>query len=168
MRSASNGPATESFKPSKGAALDCLRRAVALSDCSLKESALRWPLDAHGDGLRKLRAEGFDFSQPVLIDFKVFFEVWPPHRDAMLRLGQEYSSVASCRVGDGAGGYLEFQVYALLSYELVKNTTCYVTELMSPYRGACLSWGVECVTERCEVFALDLSKARCAVGLPCE
>ena len=134
---------------------------MAHSDCDLKESTLRWPHDAHGDGLRKLRAEGFDFSQRVLIDFKVFFEVWPPHKDAMLRLGREYSSVASCGIVDGLGGYLEFQVYALLTYELVKNTTCYVTELMSPYRGACLSWGVECVSERCEVFALEMSEAQC-------
>jgi Regulator of ribonuclease activity B len=145
------------FTPSsKGAALDCFRRAV-LSDCYLKESALRWPYDAHGDGLRKLHADGFDFSKRVLIDFKVFFEV-RPHKDAMVRLSQEYPSVAWCGIDDESAGYLEFQVYALLSYDLVNNTTSYVTELMSPYRGACLSWGVDFEPERCEVFSVELGE----------
>jgi hypothetical protein len=123
--------------------LDCLRRAVVLSDCYLKDSALRWPRDIHGDGLRRLQADGFDFSKPTVIDFKVYFEVWPAHKDAMLRLAQECSGVASCGTEDEFGGYLEFQIYALLSYELVTNTMSYVTELMTAYRGACLSWGVE-------------------------
>jgi hypothetical protein len=123
--------------------LDCLRRAAVLSDCYLTESALRWPRDAHGDGLRRLQANGFDFSKPTVIDFNVYFEDWPAHKDAMLRLTREYSSVSSCRTDDEFGGFLEFQVYALLTYELVTNTMGYVTELMSAYRGACLSWGVE-------------------------
>lgn len=136
--------------------MDCLRRAAVLSDCHLKDSSHRWPSDPHGDGLRGLYENGFDFSKPVLIDFKVFFEAWPAHKDAMLRLCREYSSVSSCGTEDECGGYLEFQVYALLTYELVTNTTSYVTELMSPYRGACLSWGVEFErSQQCEVFSLD-------------
>lgn len=123
--------------------MDCLRRAVVLSDCRLKDARFRWPRDPHGDGLRGLYANGFDFSKPAVIDFKVYFEAWPAHRDAMLRLCREYSSVSSCGTDDECGGFLEFQVYALLTYELVTSTTDYVTELMSPYRGACLSWGVE-------------------------
>jgi len=136
--------------------LDCLRRAVVLSDCRLKDAAFRWPRDVHGDGLRRLFANGFDFSQPVVIDFKVYFEAWPAHRDAMLRLCREYSSVASCGTDDEHGGFLEFQVYALLTYELVTGTMEYVTELMSPYRGTCLSWGVEFVPpQQDEVFSLE-------------
>lgn len=123
--------------------MDCLRRAAVLSDCYLSVSGLRWPQDPHGDGLRRLQANGFDFSKPTVIDFKVYFEAWPAHKDAMLRLARDYSSVSSCRTDDELGGFLEFQVYALLTYELVTNTMGYVSELMSPYRGACLSWGVQ-------------------------
>lgn len=136
--------------------MDCLRRAAVLSDCHLKDSSHRWPQDPHGDGLRGLYENGFDFSKPVVIDFKVFFGAWPAHKDAMLRLCREYSSVSSCGTDDECGGFLEFQVYALLTYELVTSTTSYVTELMSPYRGACLSWGVDFARpQQFEVFSLE-------------
>ena len=136
--------------------MDCLRRTAVLSDGYLTESDLRWPHDPHGDGLRRLRANGFDFSKPTVIDFKVYFEAWPAHTDAMLRLVREYPSVSSCRTDDGTEGFLEFQVYALLTYEVVTNTMSYVTELMSPYRGVCLSWGVEFARpQQAEVFASD-------------
>jgi Regulator of ribonuclease activity B len=136
--------------------LDCLRRTTVLADCYITESDLRWPQDPHGDGLRRLRANGFDFSKPTLIDFKVYFEAWPAHKDAMLRLIREYTSVSSCGTDDELGGYLEFQVYALLTYELVTNTMAYVSDLMSPYRGSCLSWGVEFARhQQAEVFAPD-------------
>jgi hypothetical protein len=92
-----------------------------------------------------------------VIDFKVYFEAWPAHTDAMLRLAREYTSVSSCRTDDDFGGYLEFQVYALLTYELVTNTMSYVTEIMSPYRGTCLSWGVEFAQpQQTEVFVADM------------
>ena len=137
--------------------MDCLRRAVVLSDYYLTESDLRWPQDPHGDGLRRLAANGFDFLKPVVIDFKVYFEAWPAHPEAMLRLTREYTSVSSCGTDDEVGGFLEFQVYALLTYELVTNTVSYVTELMSPYRGACLSWGVEFARpQRTEVCVPDM------------
>jgi hypothetical protein len=45
-------------------------------------------------------------------------------------------------IDDDRDGYLEFQVYALVSYELIKNIQSYVTELMSPYRGVCSSWEI--------------------------
>lgn len=136
--------------------MDCLRRAAVLSDGYLTDSALRWPRDPHGDGLRRLQANGFDFTKPAVIDFKVYFEAWPAHKEAMLRMTHEYSSVSSCGTDDEFGGFLEFQVYALLTYELVTNTMGYVTEIMSPYRGACLSWGVEFArSEATEVFSPD-------------
>lgn len=133
--------------------MDCPRRAVLLSDYCLTETDLRWPQDPHGDGLRRLEENGFDFLKPVVIDFKVYFEAWPAHTDAMLRLTREYTSVSSCGTDDEVGGFLEFQVYALLTYELVTNTMSYVTELMLPYRGACLSWGVQFARpQQTEVF----------------
>ena len=100
------------------------------------------PLDVDREALEKLRENGFDFSKSRLIDFTVDFTSWPPHRRAMRLLQQDYPSVAFCTIEEGEAGYLEFQVYALLSYKLVTNTRRYVTELMAPYSGVCSSWSV--------------------------
>jgi hypothetical protein len=100
------------------------------------------PRDVDGEALDKLKENGFDFSKPCLVEFTVDFSSWPPHREAMKRLAQDYPSAAACRVDDDKEGYLEFQVYALVSYELVTNIQSHVTELMAPYNGVCSSWAV--------------------------
>jgi Regulator of ribonuclease activity B len=97
--------------------------------------------DVDGEALQKLKENGFDFSKPGLVEFTVDFRSWPPHREAMRLLRRDYPSVAVCTVSD-EGGFLEFQVYALVSYELVTNTQRHVTELMAPYHGICASWAV--------------------------
>ena len=103
---------------------------------------MRWPADADSDALLRLAEDGFDFSKPGLIEFNVDFRSWPPHREAMARLARDYPSATVCETDDDHEGYLEFQVYALVSYELVTNIQSYVTELMAPYHGVCASWGV--------------------------
>jgi Regulator of ribonuclease activity B len=100
------------------------------------------PPDVDREALEKLRDNGFDFSKSRLIEFTVHFQSWPPQRGAMRLLRYDYPSVAFCTVEESEAGYLEFQVYALLSYELVTNTQRYVTELMAPYHGVCSSWSV--------------------------
>jgi hypothetical protein len=100
------------------------------------------PPDVDREALEKLRDNGFDFSKSRLIDFTVDFKSWPPHRGALRLLRHDYPSVAFCTIEEGEAGYLEFQVYAVLSYELVTNIQRYVTELMAPYHGACSSWSV--------------------------
>jgi hypothetical protein len=100
------------------------------------------PADADAEALMRLSDGGFNFSKPRLIEFNVHFSTWPPHREAMARLARDYPSAAVCVTDDDRDGYLEFQVYALLSYELIKNIQSYVTELMSPYRGVCSSWEI--------------------------
>ena len=100
------------------------------------------PRDVDGEALDRLQENGFDFSKPRLVEFTVDFSSWPPHREAMKRLSQDYPSVAVCRVDGDKAGYLEFQVYALLSYELVTNIQSHVTELMAPYNGVCSSWAL--------------------------
>lgn len=108
------------------------------------------PRDVDGEALDKLKENGFDFSKPRLVEFTVDFSSWPPHREAMKRLSRDYPSVAVCR-GDGdQDGYLEFQVYALVSYELVTNIQSHVTELMAPYNGVCCSWVVLVVASTLE------------------
>jgi hypothetical protein len=104
---------------------------------------MSWPADVDGDVLRSLEEGGFDFASPALIDFNVDFQHWPPARAAIEALARHYPGL---EVHDPEGeeevGYLQFQVYALVTYELVMNIQSEVTELMAPFRGECSSWGL--------------------------
>jgi hypothetical protein len=111
-------------------------------DGQLRRKVPCGPPDVDREALEKLRENGFDFSKSRLIDFTVDFKSWPPQRGALKLLRHDYPSVAFCTVEEDQAGYLEFQVYALLSYELVTNIQRYVTELMAPYHGVCASWSV--------------------------
>ena len=117
------------------------------SDVQLGGSVMRWLADPDGNALMRLAEEGFDFSKPGLLEFSVNFRSWPPPRGAMTRLSRDYPSASVCVTDDDRDGYLEFQVYALVSYELVTNIQRYVTELMAPYHGVCGSWNVVRLTE---------------------
>lgn len=121
--------------------MDWFRRAAALSDGLSTELHSRWPRDPHGDVLRKLEADGFDFSRPALIDFNIRFQSQLPHH-VLKRLCRDYPSMALWRIDEDSGDCLEFQVYALVSYELVINTLGHVIELMSPCKGIRSSWAV--------------------------
>jgi hypothetical protein len=112
------------------------------SDARVDGGVMRWLADPDGDALLKLAEDGFDFSKPGLVEFNVDFRSWPPPRGAMVCLSRHYPSASVCVTDDDHDGYLEFQVYALVSYELVTNIQSYVTELMAPYHGVCASWGV--------------------------
>jgi hypothetical protein len=109
---------------------------------SPKRTVVDWPDDVNGEVLRTLKDGGFDFSKPSLIDFNVDFQSWPPHPEALRLLSRDYPSAMVCEEEECHAGYLEFQVYALVTYELVTNTQSHVTELMGPYKGRCSSWGV--------------------------
>jgi len=102
-----------------------------------------WPEDADGAAFRRLVQHGFDFSKPCLIDFNVDFETWPPAPAALRILSREYPSARLIEPDDDDDeGYVEFQVYAIPTYELVIHVQDYVTGLMAPFHGACCSWGV--------------------------
>jgi hypothetical protein len=101
-----------------------------------------WPNDADGDVLRRLEADGFDFSKPRLIDFNVDFETWPPAAEAVRLLACEYPSAALVAPDEHGEGYIEFQVHAIPSYELVTGVQDNVSKLMAPFHGVCNSWGV--------------------------
>lgn len=124
--------------------MDWFRRAAALSDCSSIEADPRGPIAPQGDAFRKLAEGGFDFSRPALIDFSLRVNPRPAHH-VLRRLCRDFPNIASCRPEDGSGEYLEFQVYALVSPELIVNTLCHVMELVSPYKGSCPTWGVVAV-----------------------
>ena len=101
-----------------------------------------WPNDADGDVLRRMKQKGFDFSKPHLIDFNVDFEDWPPADEAVEWLKREYPSSIVHPPTEEMNGYVQFQVFERLSYELVAGTQSYVTEKMSKFGGYCESWGV--------------------------
>jgi hypothetical protein len=103
---------------------------------------MNWPNDADGDVLRSLHESGFDFSKATLIDFNVDFRSWPPPPEAVALLSREYPSLKVYAPEDSGDGYLQFQVYALATYELVTNVQAHVTELMVPFKGECDSWGI--------------------------
>lgn len=120
-----------------------LARTQFHSDGCVDASLAYWPVDVDAEVLRKLREDGFNFSTPSVIEFNVHFSSWPPHRDALRSLSQDYPSAAVCVTdADDHDGYLEFQVYALVSYELIRNIQSYVSELMAPYQGVCSGWAV--------------------------
>jgi Regulator of ribonuclease activity B len=108
----------------------------------MTERAMDWPADVDGDVLRALQDAGFDFSKPTLIDFNVDFRNWPPPQAALTELSRHHPSVEVIEPDEDHDGYLLFQVYALVTYELVMNIQNEVTERMTPFQGECSSWGV--------------------------
>jgi Regulator of ribonuclease activity B len=103
---------------------------------------MTWPSDADGDVLRRLEQSGFDFSKSTLIDFNVDFQSWPPPAAAIAALSRHYPSVRAYEPDGEFAGYLQFQVFARVTHELVTNIQHEITDLMSPYDGECSSWGV--------------------------
>jgi hypothetical protein len=103
---------------------------------------MSWPNDVDGDLFRTLAESGFDFAKPTLIDFNVSFRSWPPSPHAVARLCRDYPSVVMYEPESDIDGFLQFQVYALVTYEFVTNIQSEVTEMMAPFRGECSTWGV--------------------------
>ena len=101
-----------------------------------------WPDDADGNVLRRMEAGGFDFQEPCLIDFNVDFENWPPSPDALMVLRKNFPSTKVYEPSNNGDGYVQFQVFEKLSYELVMNIQSEVSDWMAPYGGICESWGV--------------------------
>ncbi len=101
-----------------------------------------WPENVDGEVLRRMQKSGFDFSKPCLIDFDIDFEKWPPAREAITAIEREYPSAIVYEPTAEFSGYIEFQIYGCLTYELVTTTQTYVTALMKPYDGVCDCWGV--------------------------
>jgi hypothetical protein len=89
-----------------------------------------------------MQQAGFDFGNPCLIDFNVDFGTWPPAKTAIRELEQRYPSTKVYEPTADDDGYVQFQLFEILSYDLVVRTQKEVTTLMSPYGGSCESWGV--------------------------
>lgn len=109
---------------------------------------MNWPNDADGDVLRRLEASGFDFNKEYEIDFNIDFNAWPISKEVMEVIGQLYPNnktidpdKESIENGNTVG-YVQFQIFGKITYELVVNTQEFVTKKMQPYGGWCESWGV--------------------------
>jgi hypothetical protein len=103
---------------------------------------MNWPNDADGDVVRRLRSQGFDFSQPCTIDFNVDFLEWPPAQAALdLIRSRHPEAIVYPEEGDSAG-YVLFQVHDRVTYELVTRVQAEMSALLAPFGGLCESWGV--------------------------
>lgn len=100
-----------------------------------------WPQDADGDVLRSLLDDGFDFDNPVDIDFNVDFSTWPPPEQFLETLRAQFPHLQVYEP-DSHDGYVRFVVHALLTYDLVMFVQNSVSQMAAPFGGVCESWGV--------------------------
>jgi len=103
---------------------------------------MNWPSDVDGDVFRRMKESGLDFSKPHLIDFNVDFERWPPVGEALALIKQRYPNAVVHEPRGEDQGYVQFQVHARVSYDLVMKVQREVSGLMADFGGRCESWGV--------------------------
>jgi regulator of RNase E activity RraB len=107
-----------------------------------------WPNDADGDVLRRLEESGFNFDKEVTIDFNIDFNHWPLTEEEKIEIrklypGCEFYDPDEEDIEEGnLIGYVQFQIIAKLTYELVMDTQEMATKQMKKYDGWCESWGV--------------------------
>ena len=103
---------------------------------------MNWPNDVDGDVFRRMEESGFDFAKYHFIDFNVDFNSWPPMPEAVAVIRRKYPN-ASIHEPRGEGrGYVQFQVHAFVSYDLVMKMQREMSTLMADFGGRCESWGV--------------------------
>jgi hypothetical protein len=102
----------------------------------------KWPKDVDGDVLRRMEESGFDFAEPVAIDFNIDFQSWPPADEAMELLRVRFPNVELVEPTASFPGYLRFTVVDKVTYPLVMNTQREASDLVRTFGGVCESWGV--------------------------
>lgn len=109
---------------------------------------MNWPNDADGDVLRRLEGNGFNFEKEVEIDFNIDFNHWPLTNEEKEQINNLYPDASFYDPDEedieegNLIGYVQFQLIAKLTYELVMSTQEKVTEQMKQFGGWCESWGV--------------------------
>jgi hypothetical protein len=101
----------------------------------------KWPQDVDGDVFRRMQASGFDFEKPCDIDFNIDFDTWPPADEFLNLLRNRFSKVELFEPDQNGDGYVQVVVHAPLTYELVMSVQSSVSQLASPFKGICESWG---------------------------
>src|SRR5437879_2362965 len=99
-----------------------------------------WPANVDGDVFRRLQSQGFDFTRPHDIDFTIDFDVWPPSDEAITTLKRDYT-IKRYEPESGSPGYLQITMFALVTYDFVTGVQKTLTRQLSPFGGACESWG---------------------------
>ena len=106
-------------------------------------SSQQWPRDVDGDVFRRMADSGFDFTSEHVIDFNIDMEQWPPAPALIAEVERRYPDAQRFGPeGQGDRGYVQIQVRALLTYELVMTVQREMSELARPFGGICESWGV--------------------------
>ena len=101
-----------------------------------------WPDDADGGVFRNLEADSFDFTKSWTVDYNVDFESWPPAPAALELLQTMYGVLGLYPPDEHGDGYVQFQIFGLLSYEVVTSVQRRTSAVMHPFGGVCESWGV--------------------------
>src|SRR5713226_277118 len=101
-----------------------------------------WPDDADGDVLRRLEDDGLDSSKPYRVDFNVDFENWPPAPEAISVLRSRFPNAHVIDASADDRGYVQFQVFEVVTYDLVTRLQAETSKAMAPFGGVCESWGL--------------------------
>jgi hypothetical protein len=101
---------------------------------------MRCPDDMHGDALRRLQGDNFDFSRECEIDFYVDFDSAQQWDVVSLRINSHISG-ASVEVFPGRS-YLVVKLKAILTYNFIIKSMKYLSEVTYVWGGCCKSWGV--------------------------
>jgi len=103
---------------------------------------VNWPNDADGDVLRRIDADGFDFSKSYTVDYNIDFESWPPAPAAFELLKAQYGNIEVYEPDEDYAGYVQFQINAPITYEGVTSIQRNASSAMQPFGGVCGSWGI--------------------------
>ncbi len=102
-----------------------------------------WPDDADGDVFRALEADGVDLTKSYGIEFYVDFEEWPPADEALALLKAAYGEVTLQEDEEDEIPCLTCNIVGPLSYEFVTATQAKITDMVKPFGGYCMDWGVQ-------------------------
>lgn len=102
-----------------------------------------WPQDADGDVFRSLEADGCDFSKTYEIDFFVDFEDWPPSEEALAAMTAQYDELLLQDEEEEEVPCVVIKLEAKLTYEFVTETQKKLSDIVKPYGGICMDWGVQ-------------------------
>jgi hypothetical protein len=92
--------------------------------------------------LRRLEKDGLDFTKPYRVDFNVDFNHWPPSPEALSVLRSRFPNARFVEASSNSRGYMQFQIFEMLSYNLLVRLQAEISESMAPFGGVCESWGL--------------------------
>ncbi|GAA0546619.1 hypothetical protein FHS83_000775 [Rhizomicrobium palustre] len=102
-----------------------------------------WPKDPDGDVFRSLEADGIDLTKSYPVDFFVDFAEWPPSDEAVAALSAAYEEVMLMDEDEEDVPALVVRIEAVLTYEFVTETQAKISDVIKPFGGYCMDWGVQ-------------------------